>query len=559
MILNGYPSSLETRKNICRSLNSGLKKLASHHTDLQSAALLRDPPRIHAQAWVVSALAGLAALCGGELETAMRAFEIANGSALVVGSYENSRLIEGVIAAIHRMKHFSSVTPHKGSKRPDGVRRFMAFSPAMDNVNSKMNRSGVPPQYYIRAILHRSILFADGMAVPANIISNSTVFVDEILFQGEIDQLNETYVQHVFPILPLSLKNSLRKLQDYRDSRRSGYILEPINESHLSRLDNYFNDAAHMHQVTYYDEGKVSLDYGRYSRMQVEPSHRETTVQHLIRLWNHIEARGKWDIEHEDIDRSSAAQDVARDLAHSLFHLSNHLPEAIYRSSLYRFADLFDEASDRQSFMKDLTDDTSEEAKTELAVARDRIIGIPWLYGPFCHELFDTPYRTTLAFDYALRSDKDTFIFLEEDEVPSWEFASAIQYSSESHTLSLTSTPITGNPKYSSLLLSQVPEATLLKTREDLGPIRAKLFSGSTISGEDVDMMKSLTTTFQSRSSVLPEVDIKELVDLDPPTKEAAKRLLAQCIFLVRKGPPLDPMYEEAQMTLPGLFALQHN
>jgi hypothetical protein len=559
LILNDYPSSPKTSKDICQSLTLALKNLAVHHVDLESTAFIRHPPQIHAQAWVVSALSGLAMLCGGEWEAAMRAFRISNGFAWVVGDYECRQLIEGVMAAIPHTKHFSSVTTYTGPKIPDEVRRLVAFSPAMDNVNSKMNRFGVPPQDYIRAVLHRSVLFADGMVVPVNVIANSTVFVDEILFQGEIDQLNEVYIQHVFPILPSFLRNSLRKLRDYLDSRRSGFILEPVHKSHISLLDDYFNDAAHVRQIIYYDEDKISLDYGKYSRKQLEPSRRETTVQHLIRLWNHFEAGGNLALEHGDVDRSSAAHDVARDLTCSLFRLSNHLPESIYRSSLYRFADLFEEASDRQSFMKDLMNDTSEQQKIELVVARDRIIGTPWLYGPFCHELFDTPYRTNLAFDFALRPDRDAFVFLEEDEIPSWEFASAIRRSSESPMRLSTSTPLTGNHKYSSLLLSQVPEVTLLKTREELGPIRAKLSSGSRISEEDVDRMNSLMAIFQSRSLVLPEVDIKELVDLDLPLKEAAKRLLARCIFIVRQGLPLDPMYEEAQVTLPGLFALQHN
>jgi hypothetical protein len=182
---------------------------------------------------------------------ALKAFEISSGFAWVVGTYECRQLIEGVMAAIPRKKHLSSVTTHKCSKTPDEVRRLVAFSPSMDNVNSKMNRFGVSPQSYIRAILHRSVLLADGMVVPPNIVTNSTVFVDEILFQGEIDQLNVVCIQHIFPIFPFSLRNSPRKLQDYRDSRRSGYILEPVNESHISQLDNYFNNAANVRQVIY--------------------------------------------------------------------------------------------------------------------------------------------------------------------------------------------------------------------------------------------------------------------------------------------------------------------
>lgn len=498
-------------------------------------------------------------LCGGKVEEATRALEISSGVAWLVGNYEDYRLLEALIAAILHKEHNSMDVRPKTPGSPHQIGRFVAFSPAMDNVNSKMNRFGVPPQNYMRALLHRSILFAEGMVVPPNTITNSTVFIDEILFQGELDQLNEVYIQHIFPVLPAALKGHPRKLQRCRETRGKLYIFESVHEEHITQLDNYFDNPANVHQILYYEEPSLSRDYGRYLRTLLDPHQRTVTVEHLTRLWNNIEEGRHWDTMPEDVDRSSIAIQVAQDLADSLFFLFRHLPEAVFRSPLYKFADLFDEASDRESIIQFLVKDTSEDATLQLLQARDRIIDKPWIYGPFCHELFDTPYRTNLAFDCASRAENDTFIFLEEDEVPSWEFMSIVCQSKDSPTNFSTSAISAANHKYSSLLLSQTPGPTLLKTRDELAPIRAKIYSGSALSEGDIGRMKSTMASFESRSLVLPEVEITGLIDLDPDIKEPAKRLLAQCIFLVRKGLPLDPMYEEAQVTLPGVLVLRRD
>lgn len=567
--------SPESSQDICSRLTQSLKELGSHHLKLEEAALLQDPPRPHAQTWVLSALSGLAMLCAGNVEESTRALEISSGVAWLVGNFESHGLIETLLSALLQNQHNTPTEsihhynpgPENGNGNRNGNARCVAFSPAMDNVNSKMNRFGIPPENYMRALLHRSILFADGMVVAPNIITNSTVFVDEILFQGERDQLHEVYIRHVFPVLPATLKEGPRKLQRCRETRAKLYIFESVNEQHILELDRYFDDPANSHQILYYDEPTLSRAYGKYLRAEVDPVHRETTIEHLVQLWDHIEAHGHWDADHEDTtDRSSLAKEVAEDLTDSLFSLSKHLPEAVFRSPLYKFADLFDEASDRDSIVQFLTKDTANDAKVKLLKARDRITERPWLYGPFCHELFDAPYRATLTFDYASRAEEEeTLIFLEEDEMPSWKFMSSVCRQSNDHDLRTkdfsTFTIASGRShKCSSLLLSQMPRATLLKTRNELTSIRSKIFQGTVVSDADVAKIKCVMASFESRSLVLPDVEIREIVvDLDAPIKEAAIKLLTQCVFLVRKGLPLEPMYKEAQVTLPGLLALRRN
>jgi hypothetical protein len=427
----------------------------------------------------------------------------------------------------------------------------------MDNVNSKMNRYGVPPQNYMRALLHRSILFADGMVVPPSIIANSTVFVDEVLFQGEHDSLSELYAHHLYPALPSELRDGPQKLRRFLDTRPKNFIYESVDSDHIEQLDRYFDDPAHAHQILYFEEPVLGCNYGKYIRTAVDPSQREATVKHLVDLWAHIDAQGHWG--HTDHERSTAATRAAHDLCESLFLLCGMLPEAIRRSPLYKFADLFDEASDRESILAFLMPDATEASKTQLLEARDRIIEKPWLYNPFCHELFDAPYRASLTFDYASRANVETVLFLEEDEVPSWKFMASVCHSNAFATNVVTVPVTTDSHNFSSLLMSQMSPTLLHKARKELEKFRAKIASEAPVLEDDVAGMKAIMAAFESRSLALPEVEIRQLVDLDEEIKDKARQLLTHCVFLVRKGPPLDPMYEEAQISLPGLLAVRHD
>ena len=48
-------------------------------------------------------------------------------------------------------------------------------------------------------------------------------------------------------------------------------------------------------------------------------------------------------------------------------------------------------------------------------VLREEMINKPWLYGPFCKELFDVAYKTNIVFGLASRSESGTFVFVEQD------------------------------------------------------------------------------------------------------------------------------------------------
>ena len=51
----------------------------------------------------------------------------------------------------------------------------------------------------------------------------------------------------------------------------------------------------------------------------------------------------------------------------------------------------------------------------------------------------------------------------------------------------------------------------------------------------------------------------EKLAILADEQRTCAKSLLNQCAFLVRCGQPLDPMYEESKLSVPGVVSLAEN
>jgi hypothetical protein len=549
--LEGKPKESD-HTELCLKLNTALVELNKQHLHLQNAA----GDRPHAQTWVVSALCGLILICGNQLQVAVKAFEASAATAWLVGDFQIYQLLKETITEVQAASHTSKVQDTDDTN-VSKTSSFVALIPAMDNINAKMNRFGIPPASYIRALLHRSILFADGMAIPPNILANSTVFLDEVLFQGDLNVCNETYLQHLFPMMPMKLRNAPQKLQTYRNSRHASYIKEPIDEEHLRILDRYFDMPVHADRFIFYDEDEIKHAYGRYIRAQLETSHAPTTVQHLTQLWNHIDAGGWWNVSQQHLDRSSLAANTAQDLIKTLAQLSNHLPKDLYRSTLYRFADLFDQASDRDAFLLMLDPNIPAEVKENIISGHERIIDKPWLYGPLCHEIFDLPYQSNLAFDLALKSNRRTFVFLEDDEVPSWQFMSLIRSDSHSLVKVATSAVADGDHKCSCLLLGQASAASLTETRRQLAPIRSKLASSLQINAEDKASIRTAMSGFTHSSLNMVEGEITDVLVFESRLKELVRRLHTQCVFLVRRGPALARMYEEAYFTVPGLLALQ--
>ena len=177
----------------CGQMDSILTNLNAQHVTLQSATEV-DGNRPHAQSWVLSCLSGLILLCSDQAQAALRAFDISSTTAWMVGDFETHELIRDAIP--------------KDTGDLVGIEKlstYIAFISELDNVNAKINRFGIPPEHYVRALLNRSILFTDGLAVPPNILTDSSVFINKILFQNDPQEYNSQLLQHLFPLLPRSL------------------------------------------------------------------------------------------------------------------------------------------------------------------------------------------------------------------------------------------------------------------------------------------------------------------------------------------------------------------
>ena len=138
----------------------------------------------------------------------------------------------------------------------------VAFISELDNVNVEVSCFGILPGHYTRALLSRSILFPDGVAVPPNILTDSSVFITEILFPTDGEDYNSHILQYLYPLLPQSVQGDPEKLQTYMTPRRKNYIHEPIYEEHIRKLDEYFTKPQNSDRVIYYDEKRISEKYG---------------------------------------------------------------------------------------------------------------------------------------------------------------------------------------------------------------------------------------------------------------------------------------------------------
>ena len=236
----------------------------------------------------------------------------------------------------------------------------------------------------------------------------------------------------------------------------------------------------------------------------------------------------------------------------------NYYPKALFRSDLYHFADLFDEAIDAEPFIKAVEGVTTETASTLLSF-HEKIISKPWIYGPFCKELFDVPYKTNIAFDFATISDSGAFVFLEQDSLSSWVFMATLSSDDAQPVCFKTLGDFDNdvNMDCSSLLLSQTTDSVLVENRKRLAPVREKIASGSTLSEQDKILVGSVMDKFTQSSLQIEKSKAEKLAILTDEQRACAKTLLNQYTFLVRYGQPLDRIYQEFKLSVPGVVSLQ--
>ena len=536
-------------------MNSMLTDINEQHVVLQRATEI-DGNGPHARSLVLSCLGGLILFCSGQNEAAQRALDISSSTAWIVSDFETHVLIRDLIPIlIPAGPPVSSEKDTGDLVQAEKLSTYVAFNSDLDNVNSKMNRFGIPPGHYTRALLNKSILFTEGIAVPPNILTNSSVFVSEIRFPYDRSEYNSHILQHVYPLLPQSVQEHPKKLHTYITRCQKNYIYEPIHEQHIMILDEYFEKASNSDRVLYYGEERISEKYGARIRKLVDPIHANLTVEHLVRMWSNIETDSWWNPTQKlREDRATVPRDCARKLVEIIRRFVQYLPKLVYRSTLYRFADLFNEASDPDFYLKALPNVTPETASTLLSL-RKEIINKPWVYGPFCKELFDVPYKTSLVFDLASRSESDTFLFLEQDALSSWEFIAALSNDDPQPVCFKTFGDFDDdvNAKCSSLLLSQAADSVIVENRKRLALIWEKLASGSHLSEQDKMLVGSVMGKFTQSSLQIEKSKAEKLAILTDEQRTCAKTLSNQCTFLVRRGQPLNRMYKESKLSAPGV------
>ena len=208
--------------------------------------------------------------------------------------------------------------------------------------------------------------------------------------------------------------------------RRKNHIHEPIYEEHSRKLDEYFTKPQNSDRVIYYDEKRISEKSGESIRKLVDERHANLTVEHLVRMWSNLGTDAWWNLSQEvREDRATGARECAWKLIEMVRRFANCYPKSLFRSGLYHFADPFDEATDAEPFIKAIDGVTTETASTLLSF-REEKISKPWIYGPFCKELVDVPYKTNIAFDLASKSDNGAFVFFEQASLSSWDFMATL-------------------------------------------------------------------------------------------------------------------------------------
>ena len=536
-----------------------LTNINEQHVNLQSATEI-DGNGPHAQSWVLSCLGGLLLLCNGQNQPALRALDRASSTAWIVGDFDTHVLIEQSIPILIPAGPTVSSDTDTGDLVDVGkLSTYVAFISELDNVNAKINRFGIPPGHYTRALLSRSILFADGVAVPPNILTNSSVFISEIFFPNDGEDCNIHILQYLYPLLPQSVQGDPEKLQTYMTRRRKNYIHEPIYEEHIRKLDEYFTKPQNSDRVIYYDEKRISEKYGESIRNLVDERHANLAVEHLVRMWSTIETDA-WLNPSQEVreDRATVARECAWKLVDMVRQFVDCCTKSLTRSDLYHFADLFDEATDTETMLKAVEGVSKETASTLLSF-HEQIISKPWIYGPFCKELFDVPYKTNIAFDVASKSDNGAFVFLEQDSLSSWEFMATLSNDDARPVCFKTLGDFDNdvNMECSSLLLSQATDSVLVENRKRLAPVREKIASGSTLSEQDKILVGSVMEKFTQSSLHIEHSKAEKLAILTDERRACAKTLLNQCTFLVRYGQPLDRMYQESKLSVPGVVSLQ--
>lgn len=522
------------------------------------AASNTDAGRMHAQDWVLSALYGVLLYCGGQQQPAKELLSYARNAAYLVGDLQSHEIVGALLASLPVSARSSlASTPTRMQYMPDG--QILAFLPSLDNVSAKANQYGVPPGIFVRALMHRALLFADRVAVGSNVLTNSAVFLHEIMFGGR-DELNSFYLDFLQPVIVSDNPNEAQPiLAMHRASNsRVDYMSEKMAEDHMAQLDSYYLATRAENRFLFNSGFDLENNYIRWMRRAATLG-RQMTRNHLLDHWKSLDLHTQSPSARflaVDDDLATRMVDTVLEVI-DLF--TGNLKGALTRSKLYSVAGLFSTiAKDEEAIRKQMRDDIDAASLDALISGRQRLLGRPWLSGPICHELFDVPYRYNPIFQRLISGESPTsIILLEPHEVPSIVFMANL--AREDVQLQIHDDIVTteASGQASAILLAQASEEDITTCRRGLLPIRQRISEHTMLDDENKSLLAKKLSAFKREVADAEDSTITVLADLDENVRDLLRGFLNHCTFILRKGEPLDRMYEQPELTLPGVLKLE--
>ncbi|KAM0715007.1 hypothetical protein Q7P37_009472 [Cladosporium fusiforme] len=537
-----------------------VQRLEIQQQHLQAASG-SDTAQTHAQDWVLSALYGVLLYCGEQQRAAKELLSYARNAAYLVGDLQSHQMIGGLIASLpfsaqDSPASSSTPSPTKMQHTIDGP--VLAFLPSLDNVSAKANQNGVPPGIFVRALMHRAMLFADRIAVNSNVFTNSAVFINEILFGGR-EELNEFYLDFIQPVIVSDNPSETSPiLEMHRASNsRLDYISENMSEAHMAQLDSYYLADRADSRFLFNRMTDLADNYIRWVR-RAATSERLMTRNHLMEHWKSLDI-----YTHSPSARFlEVDEELATDMIDTVLKVvdlfTEHLNGPLTRSKLYSVAGLFVTiADDNEAIRKQMTDDTDKASIETLISGRQKLLERPWLSGPICHELFDVPYRYNPMFQQLISGESSTsIVFLEPHEVSSMVFMANL--ARQDVQLEIYDGAVTAEScgQASAILLAQASEDDITVCRRGLAPIRQRISEDTILDAETMQILVEQLGAFKREAADAEDSEIAMLATLDETARRNLLGFLEHCTFVLRKGEPLDRMYEQPEMTLPGVLKL---
>ena len=508
----------------------------------------------------------------GQLRAAFEALSFAQNAAYLVGDLESSIATKKLIEILDRSSRFTmpeSPTMERGDFGFNAS--VISIIPTLDNVSAKANQYGVPPAMFLRALLHRAILFSDNIAVPPNVITNSSIFINQLLFGGT-DELRTFYLDFLHPFMlrntPDEPENAI--LVNYYRSRlaKSGYITEAVAESQMHDLDAYFEAAGIRNRYIFISLADIAGNYNKWVLRAVTEL-KDVTKQHFIERWKISRPRG---LRVSDIsaEREARETQLAADMAETIINVVSlflqNLTDPVDRSKLYHLSGLFATVlGNDDAIHRHLRADTPAETSQSRLVCRPQD---PPRTALDLRPAVPRALRRAIPRQYPHPPHQDVvllrisnLVFLEEHEVSSWRYTVDLLGESGNLSINYDSVSVGGDEnaaQISALLLSQASEQDLVDARRRLAPIRRKLAANEPL---DAAARELLASELKSFAGAAVDVEDEPISEIGAPYLDAVagdvKEYLQQCVFLVRKSEAMDRMYEEPQFALPGVMTLE--